>query len=223
MVWRNFNSTNLIAIKTRILRLPQTYFLFVGLGLGYVTFILWQGLRPIVWLAGAIVVIVAIAVWWKALASQLSANRHDLLNAQTFASELHEIEASLTQPFDPQWLSIKEVILNSQQFATAIAEKEPMLIADLLETLYTVLALAEQVIDGLLALKQMRTEAYRQLAQEKLAISLERLETTYSQLQELHDQITLSNLENRRLNSASLPDCLQLLISENKTGLQFKS
>ena len=78
---------------------------------------------------------------------------------------------------------------------------------------------SNQVVEAILALEKVQTQSYRDLAQEHLNTSLNRLQNTHHQLQQLQDQILLSSLENPEISS-QLPLYLQELIDVNRSSLQ---
>ncbi len=97
--------------------------------------------------------------------------------------------------------------------------QESILTAEILETLYTVLNLSEQVIHAILALKQVKTERYRTLTRNHLQTSLDRLKTTHHNLQQLQDQVLLSSLDKNTVNT-EFPLFLKTLIQENRSVVQ---
>jgi hypothetical protein len=82
-----------------------------------------------------------------------------------------------------------------------------------------VLDLSNQVVEAILALEKVQTESYRSLAEEHLKTSLNRLQNTHHQLQQLQDQVLVSSLENSEMSSR-LPSYLQELISVNRSSLE---
>jgi hypothetical protein len=75
------------------------------------------------------------------------------------------------------------------------------------------------VVEAILALEKVQTESYRDLAQKHLDTSLNRLQYTHNQLQQLQDQVLLSSLENPEI-STRLPLYLQELINVNRSSLE---
>jgi hypothetical protein len=86
-----------------------------------------------------------------------------------------------------------------------------------------VMDLAKQVADGLTVIDQIETPTYRQLAQQRVEASRDRLQATHAQLQQLQDQVALSSLETDSTASSPLPDRLQTLITANKYILEDHS
>jgi len=199
---------------------PQAAFLGLGILLAYVFLILWQGNRPIVWGLGGLASLTAIVAWTLSDQQPAKTVMASLLDPPYFAEQLSALEALLADPRHPLWQTAKAAALESQTMAVHILERESLLLSELLETLHTVQDLAKQIVDGLTILGTMKTAAYRQLAEEKLRISADRLQQTRSQLQELQDQVTLASLEQQLAVSAPLPERLKLLIVENKNSLQ---
>jgi hypothetical protein len=91
---------------------------------------------------------------------------------------------------------------------------------DLLEALHTVVDLARQVAEGLAVVEQVQTPTYRQLAQQRLTASCDRLQATRAQLQQLQDQVTLASLDPETGSDSLLPQGLQTLIAANRDILE---
>ncbi|MGK7951833.1 MAG: hypothetical protein AB4368_24355 [Xenococcaceae cyanobacterium] len=202
----------------KVLGLPQTYFLIGGAGLGYLSLIIWLGSRlPILIVGGAIAGVMVIAWFWK-LRHFYAFSGSNLLDSAIFLHELANIEKKLAGRTDANWEQTLRWAKESQIFAERIASRESILIPELLETLYTVLSLCEQVAESLLALEQMQTETYRNLTLEHLQTSCQRVQETHHLLQQLQDRVLLSSLEasGRQTN---VPHSLRVLIAENKTIL----
>lgn len=106
----------------------------------------------------------------------------------------------------------------AQSSAERIVNRAPELAPDLIETLYTVLALADQVAVTLLSLDQTQTEVYRRSTQRHLQATFARLQDTHHQLQQLSDQVLLDALQASEVKD-TLPQRLQLLIADNKASL----
>jgi hypothetical protein len=150
--------------------------------------------------------------------SEATANSGDLLDAQTFASQLGTLEQRVPPKAQRAWREVQAWSTESQRFAARIYDRDPLLQVELLEALHTVLDLSGQVADGLAVLDQIETPAYQQMAQQRLAASRDRLQATHSQLQQLQDQVALSTLDTA--GDSTLPHSLQSLIEANKTILQ---
>lgn len=206
----------------RIFRLPQTYFLLIGIGLGYFCLIFWLGSRPVVLVSGGIITLAMIASWlWefrkKPVPPESTAN---LLDRETFLTQLVALERNIPSLPEPRWERVRNWAQSIQEFAQRIAEREPTLTPELLEALHTVLDLSRQVVEALQVMAQIQTPTYRHLAQQRLEASCDRLQETHHQLQQLQDQIALSALDQGASGVTSiLPKRLQVLIAENKTTL----
>lgn len=203
----------------RAFQLPHTYFLLVGTGLGYVALVLWVGPQPLVFGVGGAIALAMILAWfWGFRASDESANAN-LLEPSVFQSRLAAI-APPARSTAKTWQTAQQWATESHQAAIAIAQREPTLTPDLLEALYTVLALTQQVAKTSEALEQVQTETYRTLTQQHLQASRDRLQETHQQLQQLQDQVLLADLSREAIASERLPMRLKVLIDANKTVLQ---
>ncbi|MBD1874349.1 hypothetical protein H6F75_12720 [Nodosilinea sp. FACHB-131] len=198
---------------------PQTYLLLGGTALGYALMIVLAGPKPIAVLAGSGVAAAMVSSWAAGFRpSKATANSGDLLDAQTFASQLGTLEQRVPPKAQKAWREVQAWSTESQCFAARIYDRDPLLQVELLEALHTVLDLSGQVADGLAVLDQIETPAYQQMAQQRLAASRDRLQATHSQLQQLQDQVALSTLDTA--GDSTLPHSLQSLIEANKTILQ---
>lgn len=203
----------------KMFQLPQTRYLLIGVGLGYLSFIFWLGIRLLVLISGAVIALLAIAIWYLQLqpqknSSALSAN---LLQAEVFLSHLNLLNNQIPTTSKSHLQFVQKQAQTIQQLATDIAQQESALIPDLLETLHTVLDLVAQLVQALQVRKQIKTPHYQELAQQQLQSSLNRLQQTCQKLQELHDQLALDGLERRTFNTTHvLSTRLQLLIAENE-------
>lgn len=205
----------------RLFRLPQTYFLIVGVGLSYISFILWLGIRPVVLLIGGAISILMLASWvWKLRQIQ-SLAKANLLDQDIFLAQLTKLQRKLAGHSYSDWEQVLYWGRETQVFAVRIASREPELTPELIETLYTVLALSDQVAEAVIAREEIETEIYRNLTEQHLQKSYNRVQETYNQLQQLQDQIVLSSLETSGVK-AGLPRRLRLLIADNKTALQLR-
>ncbi len=202
----------------KVLGLPQTYFLIVGTGLGYVSLIIWLGNRPLTLIVGGAIALVMVAVWFWKLRQFYGCSGANLLDAAIFLNELASIERKLEGRKDADWEQTLILVKQIQIFAQRIANRESSLMPELLETLYTVLSLGEQVAFALLTLDKMQTETYRNLTRQHLETTCERVQETHRLLQELQDRVLLSSLE-ASTEQASLPRSLRVIIAENKTVL----
>ncbi|MEB3314545.1 MAG: hypothetical protein VKL98_10405, partial [Cyanobacteriota bacterium] len=144
----------------------------------------------------------------------------DLLDRQTFTQHLESLSQGLP-PRQPQsWRQVYTWALESQALAHQIYQRDPLLQVDLLEALHTVVDLARQVAEGLAVVEQVQTPTYRQLAQQRLTASCDRLQATHAQLQQLQDQVTLASLDSEAGSGSLLPQRLQTLIAANRDILE---
>ena len=203
----------------KIFQIPQTYLLLVGIVLGLSIFLSWVGIRPLTMILGGLISLGMVGFWIQHLSSILSQNRANLLDLDNFLQQLKPIAAKLGQKSPPPWSKAETYAKESQQFCQTIVQRESTLTPELIETLYTVLDLSDQVVEAILALEKVQTQSYRALAEEHLNTSLNRLENTHHQLQQLQDQVLLSSLENPEISSR-LPLYLQELINVNRSSLE---
>lgn len=199
--------------------LPQTYLLLGGTALGYALLIFLAGPRPVAGLAGAGVAAAMVGSWVVGFRpDETATNSGDLLDAQTFAGRLGTLGQRVPKPAQKTWAQVHTWASESQRFAAQIYERDSLFQLELLEAMHTVLDLSGQVADALAVIDQIETPAYRQMAQQRLASSCDRLQATHAQLQQLQDQIALSTLDSP--DDDTLPQRLQTLIDANKTILQ---
>lgn len=204
---------------TKILRLPQTYLLFLGIILAYFGWVVWLGSRPLVLLIGGVITLLTLMSWfWQFRQVLPKVGEINLLNQEQFNRELSHLETQIMES-SPEWKKAKLWAEKSQVFAEKIAQKEGSLTPELVETLYTVMDLTKQVVEALNVKNQIQTPVYRKMATKRLHDSCDRLEQTYLQLQELQDQVTLASLDQRQALKSALPHRLESLISANKTIL----
>jgi hypothetical protein len=149
----------------------------------------------------------------------LSQTEANLLDVDNFLQQLKLIAAKLGKKTHLSWSKAETYAKESQQFCQTIVHRESPLTPELIETLYTVLDLSNQVVEAILALEKVQTQSYRDLAQEHLNTSLNRLQNTHYQLQQLQDQVLLSSLENPEISNR-LPLYLQELINVNRSSLE---
>ncbi|WP_040698114.1 hypothetical protein [Nodosilinea nodulosa] len=198
---------------------PQTYLLLGGTALGYGLFLALVGPKPVAGLAGAGVAAAMVGSWAVGCRpTEFEASGSDLLDAQTFALQLGTLGQRVPTKAQKTWRQVEAWATESQQFAARIYGRDPLLQVELLEAMHTVLDLSGQVADGLAVIDQIETPAYRQMAQQRLEASSDRLQTTHAQLQQLQDQTALSSLDNA--GDSTLPQRLQTLVEANKTILQ---
>ena len=198
---------------------PQTYLLLGGTALGYALLMVLAGPKPLVGLAGAGVATAMVGSWAVGFRpTEAEAIGSDLLDAQTFASQLGGLGQRVPPKAQKVWRETQTWATESQRFAARIYARDPLLQVELLEAMHTVLDLSGQVADGLAVIDQIETPAYRQMAQQRLEASRDRLQATYAQLQQLQDQVALSTLD--EANGGTLPESLQTLVEANRIILQ---
>jgi hypothetical protein len=203
----------------KIFQLPQTYLLLAGIVLGLSIFLNSVGIRLFTLIFGGLISLTMLGFWIKYLHSVFSQNKANLLDLDNFLQQLNPIAAKLGQKSPSSWNRAETYAKESQQFCQTIVQRESTLTPELIETLYTVLDLSNQVVEAILALEKVQTQSYRDLAQEHLNTSLNRLQNTHNQLQQLQDQVLLSSLENSEI-STQLPLYLQELINVNRSSLE---
>ncbi|BAZ88829.1 hypothetical protein NIES932_02940 [Raphidiopsis curvata NIES-932] len=203
----------------KVLQLPQTYLLLTAIVFGLSIFFYGVGVRPLSVGLGSIIVAGMIAAWLCPLLSQISANAVNLLDTDNFRQRLQRIAGGLGNKSAPDWQKAQSYAIKSHQMCQVIVVQESVLTTEVIETIYTVLNLCEQVIHAILALEQVKTDHYRTLARNHLQTSLERLKTTHHNLQQLQDQVLLSSLDRNAVNT-ELPLFLKTLIQENRSAVQ---
>lgn len=200
-------------------RQPQTYLLFLGTAFGYSLLIALAGNRPVAWAGGGAVAAVMAGSWVTGYRSS-PVGMHDgsdLLDAANFQRRIDAIQAQVSRDRSQTWQPVKNWALQSQTFAVRICDREPTLRTELLEALYTVVELAQQVADGLQVQAQIQTPKYQHMAKKQLQQSCDRMQQTHQQLQQLQDQVALASLSQ---GDASLPRRLETLIAANKEILE---
>ncbi|MBD2234416.1 hypothetical protein [Phormidium tenue] len=199
--------------------------LLIALALGSFGIVLWLGLRWVVVASVLIISMAAIATIQRQLNQRrrmlsTTPNAANLLQKDVFISHLNHVEHQYSDIPHSFWMLARQRAEAIQAVAAQIAQKESIFIPDLLETLHTVLDLAEQLAQALRAIREVKTYRYQQLAQQQLYSSHKRLEQTRAQLQELHDQIVLDTFRQPSLtSSAEISTWLQTLNAENQNGL----
>ena len=206
---------------SRAFRQPQTYLLLLGIGLGYALLLNLAGPRPLVWAGGGAISTTMVASWlagWRrSVPPELGS---DLLDRQTFVQHLDLLTQDIPPRQQQPWRQASTWALESQAFAHQIYQRDPLLQVDLLEALHTVVDLVRQVAEGLAVVEQVQTPTYRQLAQQRLTASCDRLQATRAQLQQLQDQVTLASLDPETGSGSLLPQGLQTLIAANRDILE---
>ncbi|MBE9042355.1 hypothetical protein IQ235_16400 [Oscillatoriales cyanobacterium LEGE 11467] len=208
-----------------IFQLPQNYVLLVATGAGFIGFVLSMGLRSIVLGVGIAIALGMWAAWvWQLKSSPFLISKKtqdNLLDIECFQEQLERLEKKLDVPSRQKLEKVRFWIRETQSFARKIAEIEPELVPDLIEMLYTVLALADRAIVTTLANQQIRTLAYQKIGEQNLKASCDRIQATHHQLQEFHDRLVLNQVGNQFPDLETVfPDRLQLLLAQNKEALQ---
>lgn len=196
-------------------RQPQTYLFILGTALGYGLLLVLAGNRPVAWVGGGAVATAMAGSWvtgYRTSSTQLDTD-HDLLDTASFQRRIEAIQSQLPRASYRTWQPVKDWAVESQTFAASICDREPSLHTELLEALYTVVNLAQQVADGLQVQAQIQTPRYQQLAKQQLQQSCDRMQQTHQQLQQLQDQVALASLSQ---GDISLPQRLETLIAANK-------
>ncbi len=193
-----------------------TPWLWGAIALGLTLFL---GITGLSWTTVAIALAVGItmaAAWYLQFPQRAPLEDRTLLNPEVFVAELAAIAPATARA---PWPQAETWAIASQRAAAQIAQQDPQLVPDLLETLYTVVELARQVALGVTTLPQVQTEPYRSQAQAHLQASCDRLEATHNHLHHLQDQLLLAQLAVPDPSQSPLPQGLALLISANKTTL----
>ena len=177
-------------------RYPQTYSLIAGAILGYVCFVMILGTTGLVISVGAAIAFGMITTWFWTLNQASTKSTYNLLEREIFLAKLSRLERQIDKNSQATWRQAYQLAEATQQFATQIAQLEPTLIPELLESLHTVLDLTEQVISALETVNKVQSNTYRLLANEKLEVSFSHLQQTHDELQQLQDQVLLSNPNN---------------------------
>ncbi|MGJ0605589.1 hypothetical protein [Cylindrospermopsis raciborskii] len=203
----------------KVLQFPQTYLLLTAIALGLSIFFHGVGVRPLSLGLSSAITAGMILAWLHPLQSQISANEVNLLDTDNFQQWVQKIGSDLGNRSAADWQKAQTYAIKSHQLCQAIVAQESILTTEVLETLYTVLNLSEQVIHAILALEQVKTDRYRTLARNHLQTSLERLKNTHNNLQQIQDQILLSSLDRNTVNT-ELPLFLKTLIQENRSAVK---
>lgn len=199
---------------------PQTYLLLLGTALGYGTLLWLAGPRPMAWIGGGGISAMMVASWAAGWRRRVDVDvNHNLLDTDVFLVQLEPLGRQVPAASQATWTEAHAWATASQRFAARICDREPLLRVDLLDALHTVMALAQQVAEGLAVVSQIETPTYRQLTQQRIEASRDRLRATHDQLQQLQDQVALASLESDTRTEA-LPQGLQTLIVANKHILE---
>ncbi|MBL1177974.1 hypothetical protein [Pantanalinema sp. GBBB05] len=223
-------------------RLPQTIWLLVGAGLAYLCFITVLGIQLIVLLSGGAIALITIIWWFRQIQPHLIQALTNLLDRDVYLTQLRSIKPAFITISPPPifrqttenthnsstlitrrlaWQQTYQWAKEAHQYAKQIANQQATLTPELLEALYTVLALVELIVRSLEVLDQVKTSTYKHLAQQHFQASCDRLQATHNQLQQLHDQVMISDLHHPlNPSETDLPHRLQLVVDANKLTLQ---
>jgi len=206
-----------------VFKLPQTRFLLLGVGVGYLCLMAWLRPRPVVVLSGGAIALTAAAIWVRQAQHFVPQKSENLLEREVFMEQL-ELVALDRQVLDAEqadWNVAYGWAESAHAAAAQLVQREPLLLPELIETLHTVIDLATHVVVAMQLVRQVQTLPYQELAQQRLQISRDRLHYTCTQLQQLCDQLALDDLDRRSQNTDStLPTSLQILITDNKNALE---
>ncbi|MGD1866769.1 MAG: hypothetical protein ACFB0D_19630 [Phormidesmis sp.] len=207
----------------------QTRYLMLWLLTAYGAYLFWLGIRPIVFLSGALVCSVTFLVWLlrphsTSTEGNTEKNNSNLLDLDSFRCHLADSRAlprgvHLNDTALGYWRKTYAQVEAIHQVAIAIAHKESLFIPDLLDTLHTVLALSAQFSQAFTAAKQMQTPSYQKVAHRQLQSTTYRLSQTYRHLQELHDQLLAEDMDTGSSSASGVSDRLRAVISSNKSEL----
>lgn len=202
-------------------KMPQTYLLLLGTALGYGALLWLAGPTPLAWVGGGGIAATMVGSWAVAVRNPTEAEASsNLLEAEVFRLQLEPQGKQVPAATQATWKEVLAWATASQRFAARIYEREPMLQVELLEALHTVMALASQVAEGLAVVPQIETPTYRQLTQQRIEASRDRLRDTHNQLQQLQDQVALASLDSEATTTEDLPQGLKTLIMANKHILE---
>ncbi len=209
-------------LQSSFWRSPQTYLLLAGTGLGYATLLFFVGPRPLAWLAGGGISAAMVGTWATGFKGSIESfsDSSNLLEGESFAHQLQQFDQRVPQPGQSTWQRARTWATESQRFAERIYEQDPLMQVELLEAMHTVLDLARQVAEALAVRDQIETPTYRQLAQQRLEASCDRLQASHAQLQQLQDQVALAKLDQSAAGGSTLPQRLQNLVAANKQILE---
>lgn len=206
--------------------------LVTGVLLGYGSLVHILGTRPIVLLSGGVIMVVAIIsgiitqirhsqkLRQRSRAQTQGQTLTNILDSQTFVQELRRIATGVPSGAKDQWQMVESELHAIYRMAQHIAQQESLFLADVLETLHTVLALAEQFAQALDVNDRVATPRYQQLAQSQLTQRRTRLRQTHDQLRELHDQIALVGLDQTPSLESGISERLQFIIAANESTIE---
>lgn len=206
----------------RAVRLPQTYILMGGVVVGYSVVLGFAGTRGLVVASGGAISLAMVASWIRQV-KQLSPSAN-LLDPAVFQEQIWQYRSLIPVSAKSVWDRAIEQAQTSQEAATQIGDHVPDVISELLQLLYSVLALLEMIAHSARALEQLETSTYRQTTEDRLQRGLQRLNSTQEQLRAIQDQVLLSHLDPALAGQlVSLPLQLQDLVEANKAVLQMHS
>jgi hypothetical protein len=206
---------------TRSLQLPETRYFLVGVVGGLIIFILQLGGRWIVLLSGGAIALGACIYWfWQTRSSKAEAA--NLLQLDVFVAHLDCDKARVPPQKLEAWMTAQDQALTIRAIAAQLAQRESLLIPDLLETLHSTLDLTEQTAEALHLTTQIQTPDFQNRAQQQMQASLERLQATQQQLQTLADRFAWEGLEQRTSQETSaLASGLRVLTTENERSCEL--
>lgn len=211
--------------KRTHVRPDHTQLFLISLLFGYGIFLSWLGLRWIIILSGATIIMAMVGLWHLSPKPLPRTGKnipgHNLLETDAFLAHIHALDSQIDPINQDSWQSSRHQIVTIQQLVQRLAQRETTFIPDLLETLHTVLKLAQQLVDALQVSQQVRTPHYRELATQQLTISQSRLHQTHTQLEFLHDQLMVTELKRTSVETiGGMAERLQVLITENTQSIQ---
>ena len=203
-------------------RQPQTYLLLAGTGLGYAALLLVVGARPLAWVTGGGISAAMVGTWTTGFRrpSEPLTSGSNLLESESFAQQLQQFDQRVPQKGQGTWRQVRTWAVESQRFAERIYEQDSLLQIELLEAMHTVVDLARQVAEALEVMNQIETPTYRQMAQQRLKASCDRMQASHVQLQQLQDQVALAKLDQSSAGGGTLPQRLQNLVAANQQILE---
>ncbi|TAD79596.1 MAG: hypothetical protein EA001_03860 [Oscillatoriales cyanobacterium] len=209
----------------RLRSLPQTYgAISVALG-GWAGLLLWRGLRPVVWLGGAIATGIMLG-WWVLEVRRLPLPQvsEDLLDTAGLDQQLVALEPLAGQSATAQrlWATVVQEMRSLRMAAADIAQRDSSLVPDLYEAIVTGLGLAEQAMKATAAIETVQTAAYRDRARSQQQEAIGRLNAACTAMTELRDSLVLGEIATQDGRS-SLPARLSLIVEENRAALQRQS
>ncbi len=204
------------------LKHPQTYALLAGTALGFGLLMIWAGSRPAVWVGGGLISAGMIGGWLKYYQPDPASvpSSANLLVPEVFQGSIGGYEAMVPAEGLEIWQQAVQVAVEAQGAATAISERHPDLVSELLQILYGIIATLEQMARSAQALEQVETPTYRELAQQRIQSHWRVLKDIQNQLQTLRDQAVLADLDPGMSGyGVSLPFQLRELISDQQKQL----